>query len=187
VVSLLGDHRPFLKYYNFRCLYEPHSSKLSSVTIQQCALDWVQATGRFLRNPRTCGLFCYVLTKIRRHSHSSFEGQYGTDIFFLIPAQTFLFWKFRVTPFHGFWLMLHVGCGYVCHYGTISLTVITIWLSVHRSQNIYTNLYLFIIPTEAKVFVSRKHAVEILVEALYYKPEGRVLDSWWGHWIFQLT
>jgi hypothetical protein len=25
------------------------------------------------------------------------------------------------------------------------------------------------------------------VEALCYKPEGRGFDSWWGHWIFQLT
>jgi hypothetical protein len=33
----------------------------------------------------------------------------------------------------------------------------------------------------------RGHAIAYLVETLCYKPEGRVFDSWWGHWIFQLT
>jgi hypothetical protein len=26
-----------------------------------------------------------------------------------------------------------------------------------------------------------------LVDAVCYKSEGRLFDSWWGHWIFQLT
>jgi hypothetical protein len=29
-----------------------------------------------------------------------------------------------------------------------------------------------------------EHAVAYLIEALYYKPEGRGFDSRWGHWIF---
>jgi hypothetical protein len=31
------------------------------------------------------------------------------------------------------------------------------------------------------------HVVAQLVEALFYKPEGRGFDSRSGHWIFQLT
>jgi hypothetical protein len=31
------------------------------------------------------------------------------------------------------------------------------------------------------------HAVGQLVEALYYKPEGRGIDSRWCHWKFSLT
>jgi len=31
------------------------------------------------------------------------------------------------------------------------------------------------------------HAVAPLVEALQDKPEGRGLDSWWGHWDFPLS
>jgi len=31
------------------------------------------------------------------------------------------------------------------------------------------------------------HAVAQLVEALLYKPEGRVFDSRWCHWNFLLT
>jgi hypothetical protein len=30
-------------------------------------------------------------------------------------------------------------------------------------------------------------AVALLVEAVWYKPEGRAIKYWWGHWIFQLT
>jgi hypothetical protein len=33
----------------------------------------------------------------------------------------------------------------------------------------------------------RGHAVEQLVDALRYKPEGRELDSRWCHWNFSLT
>jgi hypothetical protein len=33
----------------------------------------------------------------------------------------------------------------------------------------------------------RGHAVAELVEALFYKPEGRGFESRLGHWIFQLT
>jgi hypothetical protein len=32
-----------------------------------------------------------------------------------------------------------------------------------------------------------ENAVAQLVEALRYKPEGRVFDSRWCHWIFLLT
>jgi hypothetical protein len=33
----------------------------------------------------------------------------------------------------------------------------------------------------------KSHAVPSLVESLFYKPEGRGLESRWGHWIYQLT
>jgi hypothetical protein len=37
------------------------------------------------------------------------------------------------------------------------------------------------------VFVFEGHAVAQLVEALRYKPEGRMLDSRWCNWNFLLT
>ena len=33
----------------------------------------------------------------------------------------------------------------------------------------------------------KRHAVEQLVEAIRYKPEGRGFDSRWCHWNFSLT
>jgi hypothetical protein len=36
----------------------------------------------------------------------------------------------------------------------------------------------------SNVISSKGHAVVYLVEALWYKPEGRGFDSRWGHWIF---
>jgi hypothetical protein len=36
-------------------------------------------------------------------------------------------------------------------------------------------------------FRKGRHAVALLVEALWCKPESCVCESCWGHWIFQLT
>jgi hypothetical protein len=45
----------------------------------------------------------------------------------------------------------------------------------------------FLLPLQCFYYICRGHAVAYLVEALYYKPEGRGLDPRWGHCIFKLT
>jgi hypothetical protein len=53
---------------------------------------------------------------------------------------------------------------------------------VHISRNCHwTNFFYF-----NNLHLSLSHYTT-LVEAPHHKPEGRGFESWWGHWIFQLT